>query len=161
MVWITVILQIRSVQGPFDSPAVARLAVTVLTRAEAMGLLPEKETVERLDLTVFRRLAEGIARAGIGNGLLADLAASSSPSPQQLSVTLQKLNEALDASPTPVCEWARVNGFLGGEVLASLLGISPFQRTPLSVREPRDTRRDRGSPPLPGTGHRRPCGGLQ
>ena len=52
-------------------------------------------------MTVFRRLTEGIAQAGIGNGLLADLAASSSPNPQRLSVTLQKLNEALDASPTP------------------------------------------------------------
>ncbi len=31
---------------------------------------------------------------------------------------------ALDASPTPDCEWAGVSGVLGGEVLASLLGIS-------------------------------------
>ena len=125
MIWSMAFVQIRSVHSPFDSPAVVHLAVTVLTRAEAMGLLPEKETVERLDMTVFRRLAEGIAQAGIGNGLLADLAASSSPSPQQLSVTLRKLNDALDASPTPACEWAGVNGVLGGEVLASLLGISP------------------------------------
>ena len=103
---------------------VARLAATVLTRAEAMGLLPAKETIERLDMTVFRRLTEGIAQAGIGNGLLADLAASSSPNPQRLSVTLQKLNEALDASPTPACEWAGVNRVLGSDVLAPLLGIS-------------------------------------
>ena len=118
-------IQIRSVHGPFDDPVVARLAVTALTRAEAMGLLPLKETIERLDMATFRRLVEWIAQAGIGNGLLADLAPSSSPNPRQLSVTLQKLNEALDASPTPACEWAGVNGILGGEVLASLLGISP------------------------------------
>ena len=119
------IVQIRSVHGPFDSPAVAHLAVTVLTRADAMGLLPPKETIERLDMTVFRRLVEGIARAGIGNGLLADLAASSSPDPRRLSVTLQELNEALDASPTPASEWLGVNRILGGDVLAPLLGISP------------------------------------
>ena len=124
MLWNMATVQIRSVHGPFDSPVVAHLAATVLTRAEAMGLLPAKETIERLDMTVFRRLAKGIAQAGIGNGLLADLATSSSPNPQQLSVTLQKLSDALDASPTPACEWAGVNGFLGGEVLASLLGIS-------------------------------------
>ncbi len=119
------IIQIRSVQGPFDDPVVAHLAVTVLTRAEAMGLLSPTETVDRLEMVVFRRLVEGIAQAGIGNGLLADLAASSSPSPQQIAVTLRKLNEALDASPTPACEWTGVNGVLGGDVLASLLGISP------------------------------------
>ena len=96
----------------------------MLTRAEAMGLLPPQETIERLDMTVFRRLAEGIAQAGIGNGLLADLAASSGPNPRQLSVTLRKLNEALDASPTPACEWAGVNRVLGGGGLAALLGVS-------------------------------------
>ena len=118
-------VHIQSVHSPFDSPAVAHLAVTVLTRAEAMGLLPPKETIERLDMTVFRRLVEGIARAGIGNGLLADLAASSSPDPRRLSVTLQELAEALDASPTPASEWLGVNRVLGGDVLAPLLGISP------------------------------------
>lgn len=118
------IVRIRSVQGPFDDPVVAHLAVAVLTRAEAMGLLPPKEAIERLDMHTFRRLVEGIAQAGIGNGLLPDLAASSSPNPRQLAVTLQKLNEALDASPMPTCEWAGVNGVLGGDVLASLLGIS-------------------------------------
>ena len=108
------IVQIRSVHGPFDSPAVAHLAVTVLTRADAMGLLPPKETIERLDMTVFLRLVEGIAQAGIGNGLLADLAASSSPNPRQLSVTLQELNEALDASPTPASEWPQLRS--GGSI---------------------------------------------
>ena len=119
------IIRIRSVQGPFHDPVVAHLSVAVLTRAEAMGLLPGKETIERLDMTVFRRLTEGIAQAGIGNGLLPDLAASSSPNPRQLAVTLQKLNEALDASPTPACEWGGVNRVLGSDALAPLLGISP------------------------------------
>lgn len=31
---------------------------------------------------------------------------------------------ALDASPTPACEWVDANTVLGGELLASLLGIS-------------------------------------
>ena len=116
--------QIRSAASPFDSPAVASLAVTVLTRAEAMGLLPQAETIERLDMAMFRRLAGGIAGAGIGNGVLADLAASPRPSAQQLTVTLRTLNEALDASPTPASEWRGVNRVLGGDVLAGLLGTS-------------------------------------
>ena len=118
------IFQIRSVASPFDSPSVASLAVTVLTRAEAMGLLPPTETIERLDMAMFRRLAGGIAEAGIGNGVLADLSASPRPSAQQLAGTLRRLNEALDASPTPFSEWRGVHDVLGGDVLAQLLGVS-------------------------------------
>ena len=122
--WSRTIFHIRSVASPFDSPAVASLAVTVLTRAEAMGLLHPTETIERLDMDAFRRLVEEIAGAGVGNGLLPDLAASRRPSARQLSVTLRKLSEALDASPTPASEWRGVNRVLGGDVLARLLGIS-------------------------------------
>ena len=118
-------LHIRSIDSPFDSPEAASLAVTVLTRAEAMGLLHPTETVDRLDMAAFRHLAEGIARAGIGNGLLADLAPSSPPDPRQLARTLRKLSEALDGSPTPASEWGGVNRVLGGDLLARLLVISP------------------------------------
>ena len=116
--------QIRSVDSPFDSPSVASLAVTVLTRAQAMGLLPPTETIERLDMAMFRRLAGGIAEAGIGNGVLVGLSATPRPSAQQLAGTLQRLNEALDASPRPISEWRGVHDVLGGDVLAQLLGIS-------------------------------------
>ena len=118
------IFHIRSVASPFDSPAVANLAVTVLTRADAMGLLPPTASIERLDMDTFRRLVEEIAGAGIGNGLLADLAASPRPNVQELAATLRKLNEALDASPTPASEWHGVHGVLGADELARLLGIS-------------------------------------
>lgn len=120
-------IHIHSVHSPFDSPAAASLAVTVLTRAEAMGLLYPTETdaIDRLDMAAFRHLAKGIARAGIGNGLLAELAVSSPPNPRQLAAILKKLSEALDGSPTPASEWGGVNRVLGGDVLARLLGISP------------------------------------
>ena len=125
MNWHMAIIQIRAVRSPFDSGRVAHSAVAVLTRAEAMGLLPESETIDLLDMPRFRRLAAGIAQAGIGNGLLAELAASSGPVSHQLLATLEKLNEALEESPTPGREWRGVVRILGGDVLAGLLGISP------------------------------------
>lgn len=120
-------IHIGSIDSPFDSPAAASLAVTVLTRADAMGLLhtAETETIVRLDMAAFRHLAQGMARAGIGDGLLAELAASSPPNPRQLAITLRKLSQALDGSPTPASEWAGVNRVLGSDVLAGLLGVSP------------------------------------
>ncbi len=118
------VIQIRAVRSPFDSGTVAHSAVAVLLRAEAMGLLPATETIDLLDMPRFRRLATGIAQAGIGNGLLAELAASSSPVPHQLLTTLERLNEALEESPTPACEWQGVGRVLGSDALARLLGIS-------------------------------------
>lgn len=123
--WNMAIFHIRSVASPFDSPAVANLAVTVLTRADAMGLLPPTASIERLDMDTFRRLVAEIAGAGIGSGLFADLAASPRPDVQGLAATLRRLNEALDASPPSASEWHGVYGVLGADELARLLGISP------------------------------------
>ena len=103
--WIMATIRIGAVRSPFDNRAVAHLTVTVLTRAEAMGLLPATEMIDRLDLPRFRRLVEGIAEADIGNGLLTDLAGSPSSDPRRLLAILRKLNEALEASPTPDREW--------------------------------------------------------
>jgi len=102
------------------------LAVAVVVRAEAMGLLPWPDTIDVLDMSLFRRLEEATDRVGIGNGLLAELAASSSPDQRRLLDTLAQLNEALEASPTPACEWHGVVRILDSVTLARLLRISPI-----------------------------------
>ena len=117
-------IQIQSVQNPFDVPEVARLAVTTLTRAEAMGLLAQDDTIDCLDSAALRRVVKGIAQAGIAQGFLAELSGSHSPDPQQLSNVLKQINEALDASPVPSYEWPGLNRILGIDLLARLIGIS-------------------------------------
>ena len=117
-------IQIKSVQDPFDTPEVARLAVTTLTRAEAMGLLAQDDTIDCLDSAALRRVVKGISQAGIGQGFLAELSASRRPDPQQLSTALKQINEALDASPVPAYEWPGLNRILGVDLLARLIGIS-------------------------------------
>ena len=117
-------IQIQSVCGPFDIPDVAHQAVTTLTRADAMGLIPQGTTIDRLDAAVLKSVVGAMARAGIGRGLLAELSGSPDPDPKRLSATLERINEALAASPAPAYEWPGLSRTLGSDLLARLLGIS-------------------------------------
>ena len=57
-------IHLRSVVGPLASPPLARAALTALTRAEAMGLLPDTHRVDTLDLAALSRLREFVRRDG-------------------------------------------------------------------------------------------------
>jgi transcriptional regulator with XRE-family HTH domain len=118
-------IQIHSIGDPLNAPELARVAVATLIRAEAMGLLPENEILDRLDLATLQKVAKAISRAGIGHGIAVDLTVTQSRNPQHLSATLQKLNEALDESPMPSREWPGLMNILGADLLARLVGISP------------------------------------
>ena len=117
-------IHIQSVCSPFDIPDVAHQAVTALTRADAMGLIPQGETIDRLDARTLKGIVKHISRAGIGRGFLADLSGSTVPAPEHLSAVLRKINDALDASPVPACEWPGLGRILGADLLSRLLGIS-------------------------------------
>ena len=117
-------IHIQSVCSPFDVPDVAHQAVTTLTRADAMGLIPPGETIDRLDATVLRGIVEHVSRAGVGRGLLAELSDPACSDPKRLSATLGKINDALEASPVPACEWPGLGRTLGADLLTRLLGIS-------------------------------------
>lgn len=118
-------IQIQSVRDPFNLPDVARAAVTTLARAEAMGLLPPGEVIDALDLPTLHKVVKGISRAGIGQGVVSDLAGTRGRDPKQLSATLQRLNDAMDASPVPTREWPGLLKLLGSDLLARLVGVSP------------------------------------
>ncbi len=115
-------IRIESAITPFTSPRIAFQAVTVLGRADAMGLLPEDAHIETLDLPSFRKAVRHIHRAGIARNVQADLSdASSEP---DLERTLECLNLALEESPAPEFEWNRLVGVLGLDLLSRLLGTS-------------------------------------
>jgi hypothetical protein len=117
-------IHLRSVEEPLASPRLARAALTAVTRAEAMGLLPETHRIETLDLAALGRVLEFVRRAGIARTL--DLAFVGEPAarPAHLERALERLNEALEDSPAPAFEWERLASVLGAEPLARLLGIS-------------------------------------
>ena len=115
-------IRIQSVSSPFDDPRVASAAVATLIRAEAMGLLSGEVT--RLDDSAMLDLGAGMAKAGIGEALLPELLHPSDPDSEELVALLERINEALDESPSPAHEWPALQGVLGLELLVRLLGVS-------------------------------------
>ena len=115
-------LQIQSILPPFDEPSLASAAIAALSRADAMGLLPRQIT--RLDDSAVQELELGMAEAGIGRTLLADLHKQPCSDPIPLSALLTRISEALDQSPAPAHEWRTLHDVLGLDLLARLLGIS-------------------------------------
>ena len=116
-------IRIRSVQSPFDNPEVARLGISVVMRADAMGLLAPR-AIDRLDLDEWERVARDVSQAGIGQGLFVAHARSTDLETDRFRAMLQHVNEALDASPVPVSEWPALHRVLGPRLLARLLNIS-------------------------------------
>ena len=115
-------LHIQSVRSPFDDPRLASAAIAVLSRADAMGLLPRQITC--LDDTAMEGLETGMAEAGIGQTFLSELQRLPRSDPARLSALLERINEALDESPAPAHEWRALQGTLGLDLLAKLLSIS-------------------------------------
>lgn len=116
-------IRIESVQSPFDDPEVARLGVSVVMRADAMGLLAER-AIHRLDLAEWERVARDVTRAGVGKGILAERLGPAVAEPDRFQAMLEHVNEALGASPVPASEWPALRRVLGVDLLARLLCIS-------------------------------------
>lgn len=117
-------IQITSTAEPFDSPEVARLAVGVISTADAMGLLEDLE-IHCLDLPSFREVVGKIASAGIGTEVQAALSSPHGIGRPEMGRLLDRLALAIEESPSPVHEWGALDHLLGTERLSQLLGISP------------------------------------
>jgi hypothetical protein len=117
-------IQIGSAKAPFTSPRVAFQAVSALSRADAMGLLPADENIETLDLSSFRKAVRHIQRAGVARNIRLDFGDDARSSGPDLERTLEHLNLALEESPVPEFEWNRLTDVLGLQLLSRLLGIS-------------------------------------
>jgi len=132
-------LRIRSVGEPFTSPRLALKGTVALARADAMGLLEERNEGLALDATIFGRLAARLRKAGIGGTVIPTLTAVTKE-PALFEQCLDQLNDALEASPVPSTEWSRLLSILDREMLARLLGISPasVRRYAATARETPD-----------------------
>src|SRR3989442_14392073 len=139
MIWPHHMLRIKSVGEPFTSPRLAFKGTAALARADAMGLLEERDQGLTLDATVFGWLAARLRKAGIGGAVVPTLTAVTKE-PALFEQCLDQLNDALEASPVPSTEWSRLLRILDREMLARLLGISPasVRRYAATARETPD-----------------------
>lgn len=122
--WSMSEIRIRSVREPLATPYLARAAVTTIGRAAAMGLLPEHEVIETLDLRTLKTVARQLSEAGVAPAPLAELAAWTGGDPDRLGVLLAQVDQALVDSPVPAREWGGLRRALGETLLGSLVGVS-------------------------------------
>jgi hypothetical protein len=114
-------IQITSILSPFDKDDLYPRATRFLRRADAMGLLDEP--IRELSPEVVRKVAQRLSQRGLASDLAARLA-TGKPSAGELSRYLDAALLALDESPVPSAELAKLNATLGADVLAGLLEIS-------------------------------------
>jgi uncharacterized protein (DUF2384 family) len=105
-------IRIESVSDPFREPGMARLAVDVIVRASAMGLL-EGITVRSLERDVVLEVVRRIAAAGVGSMVVGEM-----------GPMLERVGEALEASAVPEKEWPRLVELLGVDGLGEIVGVS-------------------------------------
>ena len=128
-------IRIESVQSPFDTPEIARLGLSIVMRASAMGLLTER-SIHSLDLAEWERIAKDVTRAGVRMEPLSAAALGTS----RFQTVLEHVNEALGESPIPASEWPALQSVLGVDLLARLLNLptASVRRYLSDTRTPED-----------------------
>lgn len=115
-------IQIATVEAPLNRPALLGPAIGLLRRALALGLLRDRERIERLDLDLLRGIAREASSAGIGHD--AALSLFDRPTPARLGSAIARLDDALAGSPMPQRELAQLGDVIELDQLAGLVGTS-------------------------------------
>lgn len=112
-----------------QSPDLQAAAVRLITRAEAMGLIPPDDLMP-FSPSVLDAAMKAFVRAGIGRGIKKPTEAD-----QDLHAALNLMNSVVENSPHPDTEWDGVPRALPPEILTKLLGISDSSLRRYSARE--------------------------
>jgi hypothetical protein len=117
-------IRIRAVRDPLATPYLTRAALLTIGRAAAMGLLPEPQVIETLDLDTLKAVARRLNEVGVAPAPVAELATWSHGDPKRLGLLLEQVDRALLDSPVPQREWGELVRVLGEPLLAALAGVS-------------------------------------
>lgn len=116
-------IRISAVSSPFDLPRLIGPTMDLLRRALALGLLPDREPVERLDMALVRGIAQEASAAGVGRDAAAGILGRKS-SNERLARFIERLDEAMIESPLPERELRELGRVFDLDGLAALSGTS-------------------------------------
>jgi hypothetical protein len=114
---------------PVLSPDLEAVAVRLITRAEAMGLLPV-ENVATFSVSALDAAMRAYLEIGIGRGIAKPRGAT-----EEFRNALSMLNSVVENSPHPDSEWGAMLRVFGLENLTGLLGISESSLRRYSTNE--------------------------
>jgi hypothetical protein len=136
-------IQVQSVSDPFRSPRPLQAALEAIRLADAMGLLPPRERIDRLDLGTIHRVGQAVSNAGIGSDFLAFVDGARNEA--ELLNALEGLRAALEDSPHPESEIAALLQVFPPDQLAELVRSSEIsiRRYAAGQRQTPDTVADR------------------
>jgi hypothetical protein len=115
-------IRVTSIAVPFDRPPLASLAMQLVRRASALGLLRDRD-VRQLDLPLVRDIAREASEHGIGQDVSTALLAKRI-APGRLEGLIEQLDQSLEGSSIPDRESQELVSVFGRDGLAELLGTS-------------------------------------
>jgi hypothetical protein len=118
------VLLITSVSDPLNRPGLLAAAMSLVRRAIGLGMLPDREPIQRLDLELIRSIAREASTAGVGRDAAVALLEQRSPAGTRLEALIAELDRALAGSPVPDRELRVLLGVYDHDDLAALLGTS-------------------------------------
>jgi hypothetical protein len=118
-------LRLRSAQAPFTDHQVAGAAARLAAVAETLGLWQPKEPVEQLDAGLFEEVLASLASAGVAAFAPLEWHQYADKGGEALATWIDHIRDELAASPVPENEIPVIDGLLGGELLAGLIGVAP------------------------------------
>jgi hypothetical protein len=142
-IWIMADIQVHSVADPFRSPRPLHAALEAIRLADAMGLLPPRERIDRLDLGTVHRVGRAVSKAGIASDFLAFMDGARDET--ELLAALEGLRSGLEESPHPESEIAALLQVFPPDRLAELVRSSEIslRRYAAGQRQTPDTVADR------------------
>jgi hypothetical protein len=119
------LLQITSVAAPLDRPGVLQAALGLVRRALGLGLLADREPIERLDLALIQSIAREASSAGVGqDAAVALMNRRAGGTAERLESLIVRLDGALADSPMPARELHELLRVYDHDGLAALVGTS-------------------------------------
>ena len=118
------LLQITSVDARLSRPGLLAAATGLVRRALGLGLLSDREPIERLDLALILSIAREASAAGVGQDAAIALIDQEGGTSARLESLIVRLDGALADSPMPGRELHELLRVYDYDGLASLVGTS-------------------------------------